>query len=343
MYSHLTRLPTHFPMRAFLPGLLCCAIAVSASAQSEAPACPATKLVTKPGPVELFDYDRAEALDLRDSLAFNELGVDVYSVSFTSPLGGRVTGLLHVPHDSLRSASGTFPGVVMLHGAPGDARGMGGIAMPVARHGAVVLAINAPFARRDKDNPLSFTPRDSAEQVQLLVDLQRAVDVLLERSDVDASRLGFVGVSYGGAIGAAFAGIERRIAAYALLVGDAGLAAHFTRPDGTRMPRPPHLSASQWCRWFAAMEPLASTRFIGRAAPARVLFLWGRQDRLVPPYLADALARSAGKTAEARWYDAGHGLTPAAYLDMIDWLAARIGLAAVAADERARVVSEAGR
>jgi dienelactone hydrolase len=329
-------------MRASVFALFAVAsVAGNLAAQSSAPACRATRVVQEPGPVALFEYDRTEALDLRDSLAFNELGVDVYSVSFASPKGGRVTGLLHVPHDSLRATEGKFPGVVMLHGAPGDAWGMGGIAMPVARHGAVVLVINAPFARRDKDNPLSFTPRDSAEQVQLIVDLQRAVDVLLARSDVDASRLGFVGVSYGAAMGALFAGVERRIAAYALLVGDGGLAAHFTKPDGNRMPRPPHLTAAQWCRWFAAMEPLASTRFIARAAPARVLFLWGRQDRLVPPYLADALARAAGETAEARWYDAGHGLTPVAYLDMIDWLAGRIGLAPVAADERARFVSAA--
>jgi predicted esterase len=328
-------------MRALLTALFSALAVSSVSAQMEAPACPATTLVTTPGPVALFDYDRDEPLELRDSLAFSERGVDVYAVSFISPKGGRVTGLLHVPHDSLRPTNGRFPGVVMLHGAPGDAWGMGGIAMPVARHGAIVLVINAPFARRDKDNPLSFTPRDSAEQVQLIVDLRRAVDVLLTRSDVDASRLAFVGVSYGAAIGAAFAGTERRIAAHALLVGDAGLAAHFTNPDGTRMPRPPHLTPAQWCRWFAAMEPLASTRFIGRVAPARVLFLWGRQDRLVPPYLADALARAAGKTAEARWYDAGHGLTPIAYLDMIDWLAERIGTTPVAADERARFVSAA--
>ncbi|MDQ4080948.1 MAG: acetylxylan esterase [Gemmatimonadota bacterium] len=329
-------------MRPFLSAFLAVVLGVSiASAQTAATSCPATKLVTQPGPVALFDYDRAEALDLRDSLAFNELGVDVYSVSFASPKGGRVTGLLHLPHDSPRVATVKFPGVVMMHGAPGDAWGMSGIAMPVARHGAIVLVINAPFARRDKDNPLSFTPRDSAEQVQLIVDLQRAVDVLLTRSDVDASRIGFVGVSYGAAMGALFAGVERRIGAYVLLVGDGGLAARFTKPDGNRMARPPHLTAAQWCRWFAAMEPLASTRFIARADPAAVLFLWGRQDRLVPPYLADALARAAGKNAEARWYDAGHGLTPVAYLDMLDWLAGRIGTARVVADERAKVVSAA--
>lgn len=310
-----------------------------ADAQTTSTECPPPATFSGPPPLALFTYDRTAALEVRDSLALAERGVDVHRVSFVSPKGGRATALLHVPHDSIRVAKGKLPGIVMLHGAPGDAWGMGGVAVPVARQGAIVLVLDAPFARRDKDDPLSFTPRDSVDQVQLIVDLQRAVDVLVARPDVDASRLGFIGVSYGAAMGALFAGVERRIDAYALLVGDGGLAAHFTQADAKRFPRLPHLSQAQWCRWFAAMEPLASTRFIGRAAPARVLFLWGRQDRLVPPYLADQLYRAAGQTKEARWYDSGHGLPAVAHLDMIDWMAARIGIAPVAAEERAKVVA----
>ena len=314
--------------------------AASATQAQSAPACPA-KAPSGAPPVSLFSYDQRALLDVRDSLALAERGVDVHRVSFVSPKGGRATGLLHVPHDSVRTAQGRLPGIVMLHGAPGDAWGMGGVAIPVARQGAIVLVLDAPFARRDKNNPLSFTPSDSVDQVQLLVDLQRAVDVLISRPDVDASRLGYVGVSYGAAIGAAFAGVERRIDAYALMVGDAGIAAHFTQPDGTRAPRLPHLSEAQWCRWFAAMEPLSSARFIGRAAPARVLFLWGKQDRAVPPYLAEQLYRAAGEPKEALWYDSGHALPRVAYLDMIDWMARQIGIAPVAAAERAKHAADA--
>jgi hypothetical protein len=317
---------------------LIAAITVSAAcrAQSASAGCPAEVAVGGAPPLALFAYARGAELDLRDSLAFTDRGVDVHRVSFVSPKGARATGLLHVPHDSLRPSKGRLPAIVMLHGAPGDAAGMGGVAVPMARQGAIVFALDAPFARRDKDTPLSFTPRDSVDQVQLIVDLQRAVDVLIARDDVDPSKLGFVGLSYGAAMGAMFAGVERRIAAYALLVGDAGLAAHFKDADLTQFPGLPQLSKAQWCRWFAAMEPLASTRFIGRAGPARILFLWGRHDRLVPPALANELYRAAGETKEARWYDSGHGLPPVAYLDTIDWLASRIGITPVSAAERAR-------
>ena len=64
---------------------------------------------------------------------------------------------------------------------------MVGIGLDHAARGAVVLAIDAPFARRGGD-PFVFSPRDSLEQVQLIKDLQRAVDVLLARSDVDSAR-----------------------------------------------------------------------------------------------------------------------------------------------------------
>lgn len=315
----------------FVPAILPCA-AGGQSASTECP--PATTLLGAPA-LSLFSYDRGAALAVRDSLVSADRGVDVHLVSFVSPKGGRATGLLHVPHDSLRAPKGKLPAIVVLHGAPGHAAGMGGLSVPLARQGAVVFALDAPFARRDKDNPLSFSERDSVDQVQLMVDLQRAVDYLIAREDVDPSRLGYVGLSYGAAMGAMFAGIERRIAAYALLVGDAGLAAHFTKPDGTRMPRLPHVAQAQWCRWFAAMEPLSSARFIGRSAPARVLFLWGRQDRTVPPYLAEQLYEAAGETKEARWYDGGHSLPPVAHFDMMDWLATHIGIAPVSPAERA--------
>lgn len=322
---------------------LVAAITLSAAcrAQSASAGCPATTISAGTPPLTLFAYDRGANLDVRDSLASTDRGVDVHRISFVSPKGGRATGLLYLPHDSLRASKGKGPGIIMMHGAPGDAAGMGGVAVPFARQGAIVLALDAPFARRDKNNPLSFTARDSVDQVQLIVDLQRAVDVLIARDDVDASKLGFVGLSYGAAMGAHFAGVERRIAAYALLVGDAGLAAHFRDADLSQFPGLPQRSQAEWCRWFAAMEPLASTRFIGRAAPARVLFLWGREDRLVPPALANELYAAAGETKEARWYDSGHGLPPTAFLDTIDWLAAHIGIAPASAAERAKFAPSA--
>lgn len=317
-----------FPPRTLL--LLALVSALSASnAVSQSPAtatamCPPAKPIAST--TALFAYDRAAPLALSDSLEGVTKNLEIHRISFDSPKGGRATGLLYIPLDAPRGAHGRFAGMLVLHGAPGDARGMGFVSEPLAHSGAVVLALDAPFARRDPEKPISFTPADSADVVQYIIDLQRGVDVLLARADVDSSRLGALGISFGGSTGALLAGVEHRLKAYVLAVADAGLAAHFTDATGARMHAPPGMSADQWCRWNAAMEPLAATRFIGRAAPARLLFLWGRNDPFVRPVLAEALWRAAPATKEALWYESGHMLPGASGDDNLRWLAARIGI-----------------
>lgn len=304
------------------------------SARAQAPACAA------PGdgtlvPLSAFAYDRRAPLDLRDSVEATADGIAVHRISFASPKGGRATGLLFVPADSLRGVAQQLAGLVLMHGAPGSAERMRKFALPLARHGAVVIAVDAPFARRNPDDPLSITPRDSVDQVQLMVDLQRAVDALLARPDVDPSRIGYVGVSYGGAMGTQLAGIERRITTYVIVVGDGGLAHHFTKRDGSRFEPPNGMPAERWCGWFAAMEPLNGLRYIRRASAARFLFQWGRQDNLVPPHLADAVWAAAPEPKTRRDYDSGHVLPTAAYSDMLAYLAEHLGTTRESAGERA--------
>jgi dienelactone hydrolase len=165
-------------------------------------------------PLHVFAYDRAAPLAVRDSLRGTDGGVRVYAVSFASPRGGRATGGLCVP----AAGSGPFAGVLLQHGMPGSAEQTRAWAMTLARHGAVVLSLDAPWARRDGP-PVSFTPQDSADQVQLIVDMQRGIDLLTARRDVDRARLAYVGVSYGGAMGGLLAGVEPRVAAFVLAVG----------------------------------------------------------------------------------------------------------------------------
>jgi uncharacterized protein len=272
----------------------------------------------QPLPLETFQYDRTQPVDLTTETAGVEQGVTVQRISFASPSGGRVTGYLHLP-----PGSGPFAGIVVQHGMPSRARDMARTSLDLAARGAVVMAIDAPWARRGGP-VLTWTAADSAEQVQLIKDLQRGVDILIARSDVDARRLAYVGVSYGGAMGALFAGIEHRLAAYVLKVGDGGLVAHFTGAEDP--PYPDGLSSEQWVRWRAAMEPIEPMRFVGHAAAASIYFQSGEQDLLVPPADARRLHAAAGKSMKVSWYPAGHGLNADATADMLSWLEDRIAL-----------------
>src|SRR5687767_15082251 len=266
-----------------------------------------------------FAYDVNAPLNLQQAVESTLNGVEVSVISFDSPGGGRVTGLLFDPvtRSSLR------PGIVLMHGMPGNARSTAAGAQLLAEHGAVVIAIDAPFARRGGP-PVRFSTQDRAEQIQLIKDLQRAVDVLRARPSVDDERIAYLGISYGGAMGALFAGIERRIKAVVLVVGDGGLVSHFTGPEDLNFMG--DLSCATRVSWFRDMAPIEPIRFIAHASPTALLLQSGRLDTLVPVADAQALHAAAPEPRAILWYEAGHGLDQKAVVDRLDWLRQEIGL-----------------
>jgi len=268
---------------------------------------------------DLFAYDVNAPLNLQKAVESTNNGVEVSGISFDSPDGGRATGVLFDPvtRSSLR------PGIVLMHGMPGTARGMAAYAQLLAEHGAVVIAIDAPFARR-AGSPVRFSTQDRAEQIQLIKDLQRAVDVLRAQPNVDDERIAYHGTSYGGAMGALFVGIERRIKAAVLVVPDGGLVSHFTGPEDSNFMA--SLSCATRVDWLRAMTPIEPIRFIAHAPPTALLLQSGRLDNLVPAADAQALHAAAPDPKTIRWYDAGHGLDQQALFDRLDWLRETIGL-----------------
>ena len=268
---------------------------------------------------DLFAYDVHAPLNLQKTAESTNNGVAVSGISFDSPDGGRVTGLLLDPV----TRSGLRPGIVLMHGMPGNARNMAPLAQALAQFGAVVIAIDAPFARRAGE-PVQFSAQDRAEQIQLIKDLQRALDVLRAHDSVDHERIAYHGTSYGGAMGALFVGIERRIKAAVLVVPDGGLVSHFTGPEDLSFMA--SLSCETRNGWLRAMTPVEPIRYIAHATPTPLLLQNGWLDNLVPPADAQALHAAAPEPRTILWYDAGHGLNQKALFDRHDWLVEQIGL-----------------
>lgn len=269
--------------------------------------------------LSLFAYDVNAPLNLQTTVENTTAGVEVSGISYDSPAGGRVTGVLFNPVDR----SGLRPGIILMHGMPSNARALTGYAQTLARFGAVVIAIDAPFARRSGP-PLRMTKEDRDEQIQLMKDLQRAVDVLRARPNVAADRIGYVGFSYGGAMGVLFAGIERRIRTAVLVVADGGLVTHSTGPED--VPFLATLSCATRAAWFREMVPIEPIRFIGFANPTPLLLQSGQLDNLVPAADAQLVHNAAPEPKTILWYDAGHGLNQQAAFDRLDWLHKEIGI-----------------
>ena len=223
--------------------------------------------------VRLFDYDRQRPLAVTKPggntgrpPAQAPDGITVEAITYASPKGGEVPALVVAPR-----GRGPFAGVIAQHGLPSTKEDFLPLGVDLARTGAVAILIDAPFNRSRQGRvrgDISLTPRDRDEQIQLIVDLRRAVDLLAARPEVDRRRPAYVGVSYGAAMGGLLAGVEGRLKAYVLAVGDGGLVSHFTGPDDTDGPRQ-RLAATDQERWLAAMRPIEPINFVGRAAPAR--------------------------------------------------------------------------
>jgi dienelactone hydrolase len=292
-------------------------------------ATPTSDTLSRGEVARLFHDDRRRPLAITrlgsntGRLTAQELhGISVESITYASPKGGEVPALVVAP-----KGKGPFPGVIVQHGLPDTKEGMLPAGIDLARTGAVAILIDAPFNRpqhgRIRSDPLTFTPKDRDEQIQLIVDLRRAIDVLGARPDVNTRQLAYFGVSYGAAMGGLLAGVEDRIKAYVLAVGDGGLVTHFAGPDDTDGPLQA-LPAQEQERWLQAMRPIEPINFIGQAAPAALLFLAGTKDEAVSPQDARRYYQAASQPKQIRWYEAGHFLNCTARKDMMAWLARHI-------------------
>jgi uncharacterized protein len=267
----------------------------------------------------LFAYDSAAPLAIQIESSWTNGDVRATDLTYVSPKGGRVPALLVAPR-----AKSRLPGLIVQHGLPGTLMGVLGVAEEFARLGAVVVAIDAPWARRGAAD-ITLTAQDRVDQIQLIVDLRRAVDLLARRDDVDPERIGYLGISYGAMMSGLLAGVEDRIHAF-VLSGGGGLVTLFTHSDHAD-PREATWPPEQRKRWFEAMRPIEPARWIGRAR-APILFQSGRFDHDILPSNAKTLQRAARGPKKIVRYASGHALPYRAGCDAARWFGKYLAIAA---------------
>jgi hypothetical protein len=123
-------------------------------------------------------------------------------------------------------------------------------------------------------------------------------------------------------MGGLFAGVERRLKASVLVVGDGGVVTHAGQPGSPLYGVPPE----QRERWLAAMSEIEPIRFVGHASPAALLFQNGLEDQAVPVADATLYQQAGSEPKTIKWYAAGHGLNNEAVRDRVLWLQEQIGV-----------------
>jgi dienelactone hydrolase len=286
----------------------------------------------KPFPelARLFDYDQKAPLDLKEIGVEDRGGIKIHDITYASPKGGQVTAYLIVP-----AGRGPFAGLVFMHPDYGARTAFLSEALLLAETGAVSLLIDAPFRRPEPSRrAYDFTKPESNRDIliQTIIDLRRGVDLLTSRRDVDAKRIGYVGHSYGAAMGGVLASVEKRIKAYVLMAGDPSWTDSLrsgTDPSSEQLRK--SFTKEQLDKYVLVTAPLDAIHYINHAAPSALLFQFSRYDMEIPEAASTRYAQAASQPKLVKWYDVGHELDNVeALLDRAEWLRKEIGIAPLA-------------
>ncbi len=166
------------------------------------------------------------------------------------------------------------------------------------RRGMAVLALDGPG-----QGEMEF---DHAMRYDYEVPIHYAIDYLETRPDVDARRVGLMGVSLGGYYAPRAAAFEPRLKAVIANCGGYNLVSRFEQlPALTRGAFTHRLKASSEAD---AREKLAKFNLEGvvERVACPFLIIMGRRDRLVPPPDAERMAAEASAVAELWMFEDGN-------------------------------------
>jgi hypothetical protein len=234
------------------------------------------------------------------------------------PLGGLVSGyLIRAPEPK------PLAGLIFGHWGQGDRTEFVDEAVILARLGFVSLCLDAPFRR-----PVEYEPHQDPPHADLqwIVDVRRAVDLLLDRFALQPEHLGYVGHSFGASFGGVIAGIEQRITAYVLMAGGYSATEIMRTSEHPLIARARHASGAAFEAMLAAEAPYDARHYIGHAAPSRLLFQFARQDPFISVKAAERYFELASEPKQIAWYDdCQHELSTQARLDRVIWLCEQVG------------------
>jgi dienelactone hydrolase len=259
-----------------------------------------------------ISYDPQLPLTLQQSLVKDFGFARLLDISYASPRGGRVTAYAVIPNAVQRHA-----GIVWQHWGQGDRSSMLPEALSMARRGAASILINSPSNRPNPSQPK--TPEEGlALWLQDAVDIRCAADILVRVYGVPATRLAYVGHSYGATLGGVIAVGDRRFRALVLMGGFASIG------DSILHPKTGSAGDQHLAEVYAVLD---AERWIGQAAPAALFLQFARYDRFITEDQANRYAKAASEPKLVRWYECGHEFNDAqSTADREDWLARQLSL-----------------
>ena len=304
-------------MRRALPTLLALTILAAAcgggDGGGERAAVSTSPATVEPELLSQFDYDSSAPLDVKEVKSEVKDGAVVRDITYAGP-EGRIDAFLVTPE-----GDGPYPAVEFMPGAPGAKYTFYTEAIELAKAGVVSLLPNPPYARPPIEDVVVFEPSDKDGIVQEVKEMRRGIDVLVSRPEVDPSRLGYVGFSWGASLGGIFSAVERRVHAFVLM----SLVPRLST-DMRKLARERGIEGDLDA-YEEAMQPIDAINYLPHAAPSAVFMQAGEQDtRPSPEDTQDAFAATSDPK-KLQMYDAEHELNAQAKADARAWLIEQLG------------------
>lgn len=221
-----------------------------------------------------------------------------YRVEFNGIKGDRVPAYFYLPKK--KDARGPFPAILLQYGTGGNktTNYIVEIGKQFVARGYVVITIDSPGQgerRKKADNkqPDPFALISSERVFHYCGDYSRAIDFLVSRKEVDKTRIGYVGISWGAITGITYCAYDERIKAVGSMVGGGNFVGLYNKKSLDRI----LLEGSK--DW----DPVCH---VARIAPRPLLFINVTKDQLITRSWAESLHKSAGAGAKIVWLETDH-------------------------------------
>ena len=263
----------------------------------------------------IFDYDHATPLNVQETGHETRGAALVRDITFT-PADKPVKAYLVSP------ATGTGPHAAILYvhwlGEPATTNRTEFLdeAVSLAGHGVVSLLVDTMWAEPNwyKNR---IPEEDFARSVRQVIELRRAMDLLLAQPGIDPQRVAFVAHDFGTMYGMLASALGRRAKTYVFMAGIPHFIDWFLFRN-----QPKDLPA-----YRQQIAPLDPINFVGRLAPASVFFQFANKDQYVSAAQAAEFYAAAGPRKHMATYEAGHDLrTTEVAADRVEWLARELKL-----------------
>ncbi len=272
-----------------------------------------------------FDYDQKAPLNFKQISFQRRATATVYDITYDSPKGGVVTAYLVVP-----KGRGPFAAVVWGHwywenSSMRNRKEFLDEAIALAPTGVVSLLPDGPVARPgylESKEPLN--DQQVVNLVHTVVDMRRAVDVLLARKDVDPKRMAYVGHSYHAMVGAFLAGVDRRFKAYVLMASS--LSDQVDLRTKELQDYRQKVGPEKFDAFIAKYSWTDQGKYVSHAAPAFVFVQFANQEPFLTPDRARQHAEVVSEPKQVKFYEAPHALNAAARRDRIQFIIEQLKL-----------------